>query len=190
MAESHSDTLETFEVSITSIDGNYIVLPSSLQNVSPKQTFQSLFDRLVSPYGPRHPEPIPVQSSVPSEQTTLVHSFSSGSLSLDVEIKSVECECFTTLKSSHGTGCKVSMNLNIIASSKRHQFLRIVYRIDIPSTPPPLSSSSSCNSGASSAKRSREHSQSVPVPDMIRDDSREKAEFAGNSPPSSRYSKV
>ena len=178
-AMADSDTSETFEVSITSIDGNYIVLPSSLQSVSIKATFQSLFDRLISPHSPRHPDPMPTNLSIPPEQTTMVHSFSSGSMSLDVDIKHVECECFTTLKSSQETGCKVSMDMNIASSSKRHQFLRIVYRIDIPSTPPPLSSTSSC---CSSAKQSREKSESEPSPDDV-DKSR-------NSPPSNRYSKV
>ena len=164
--------LETFEVSITSLDKKYSFLSSSLQNVGINETFQSLFDRLIEPFLQKEVEsngsypttttttnindndnnnnndddnkklptfsPVSGDSPTPSFDGT---SSSGGTSKIDkLDIKSVECECFSSLNSSKSeNGCNVSLQFNVHEISKRHNFLRIMYKIDTPTTssPPP-----------------------------------------------------
>ena len=159
---------ETFEVSITSTDGKFPILSASLQIVGIDEKFQSLFDRLIQPFIQKESEFGASSNSYPSTTNTtnttnikqsklravspmsdnsptpsVGDTSSSGNGKFDkIDIKTVECKCFSSLQSKSEHGCNVATQFNIIQTSKRHNFLRIVYLIEIPSLstsflPPP-----------------------------------------------------
>ena len=148
---------ETFEVSITSLNGKQEYLGSSLQNVGVNETFQSLFDRLIEPFTKNlsissddiSNNKSSITSSPSSEDAILLSPPNNhlSHLSIDekidnLDIKTIECLCYANNKNGYN-GCNVSLKFNVHSISKRHNFLRIVYRIDIPSkslTPTPSSS--------------------------------------------------
>eukprot|EP01083_Nonionella_stella_P021009 58258_1 len=108
---------ETFEISIITMDGKYHFLRSSLQSVGTTETFQSLFDRLIS-------------------SCNIHNEFEESD---QVEIKTIQCECYSNSNPSHASiGCTVSLDFNVHSASKRHNFLRILYRIEVPSTMTPI----------------------------------------------------